>query len=150
MAWTTPTVRTTGDLMTAAIWNQDVVANPIALTPAGFTATFDGGGGPIATNARLDLEIPFKCDITQVTCLADTVGSIIFDLYKGTYGGYAPGTANTITASAKPTIAGTTKAQDATLTGWTKSLAAGDIIRINVDSCSTITRCSLNVRLTRS
>lgn len=31
MAWITPSARTTGDLITAAIWNQDVVANPIAL-----------------------------------------------------------------------------------------------------------------------
>jgi hypothetical protein len=31
MAWVTPTTRTTGALITAAIWNQDVVENPIAL-----------------------------------------------------------------------------------------------------------------------
>lgn len=31
MAWLTPSTRTTGDLITAAIWNQDVVANPQAL-----------------------------------------------------------------------------------------------------------------------
>lgn len=28
MAWVTPVVRATGDLITAAIWNQDVVYNP--------------------------------------------------------------------------------------------------------------------------
>ncbi len=31
MAWVSPSNRTTGTLITAAIWNQDVVANPIAL-----------------------------------------------------------------------------------------------------------------------
>lgn len=31
MAWVTPTSRSTGDLITAAIWNQDVVSNVIAL-----------------------------------------------------------------------------------------------------------------------
>lgn len=31
MAWVTPSTRTTGDLITAAIWNQDVVANPQSL-----------------------------------------------------------------------------------------------------------------------
>lgn len=31
MAWVSPSTRTTGTLITAAIWNQDVVANPIAL-----------------------------------------------------------------------------------------------------------------------
>ena len=33
MAWVTPSSRSTGDLITAAIWNQDVVANPIATAP---------------------------------------------------------------------------------------------------------------------
>lgn len=28
MAWVTPVVRATGDIITAAIWNQDVVGNP--------------------------------------------------------------------------------------------------------------------------
>lgn len=33
MAWVTPSTRSTGDLITAAIWNSDVVNNPIALAP---------------------------------------------------------------------------------------------------------------------
>ena len=33
MAWVTPSSRSTGDLITAAIWNADVVANPIAIAP---------------------------------------------------------------------------------------------------------------------
>lgn len=28
MAWVTPSSRTTGELVTAAIWNQDAVQNP--------------------------------------------------------------------------------------------------------------------------
>ena len=31
MAWITPTTRSTGTLITASIWNQDAVDNPIAL-----------------------------------------------------------------------------------------------------------------------
>ncbi len=31
MAWSSPSTRTTGDLITAAIWNQDVVSNPLSL-----------------------------------------------------------------------------------------------------------------------
>lgn len=36
MAWVTPVNRATGDIITAAIWNQDIVSNLIALD-----ATFD-------------------------------------------------------------------------------------------------------------
>lgn len=33
MAWTTPTTRATGDLITAAIWNADLVNNILTLGP---------------------------------------------------------------------------------------------------------------------
>ncbi|MGE0464597.1 MAG: hypothetical protein AB7Q16_24785 [Vicinamibacterales bacterium] len=35
MSWNTPTARTTGELITASIWNQDVKDNPIALRAGG-------------------------------------------------------------------------------------------------------------------
>jgi hypothetical protein len=45
VAWSTPSARTTGELITAAIWNQDVKDNPIALR---------GGAIAIASQAALD------------------------------------------------------------------------------------------------
>lgn len=39
MAWVSPSSRTTGTLITAAIWNQDVVDNPLLLK----TPVTDGG-----------------------------------------------------------------------------------------------------------
>jgi len=51
--------------------------------------------------------------------------------------------ADSITASAPPTVSTATKAQDATLTGWTTSVTAGDILGFNVDSITTATRAHL-------
>jgi hypothetical protein len=41
MAWTSPTTRTTGDLITAAIWNTDLVDNLSETTPAKVTTKGD-------------------------------------------------------------------------------------------------------------
>jgi hypothetical protein len=151
MAWTTPTTRSTGDLITAAIWNQDVVGNPIALTPAGIVAIFDGGGGAIADDVQLMIEVPFKCDIDRVTLLADQSGSIVIDIWKDTYANYPPVNADSITASATPTISAATKDQDSTLTGWTTAIAAGDILCFAVEGAATdITRCTAALKVSRS
>lgn len=51
MAWVAPTTRTLGDLITAAIWNQDVVANTIALEAGGLPAAdYDSGWFAVAHN----------------------------------------------------------------------------------------------------
>src|SRR5207245_657787 len=56
-----------------------------------------------------------------------------------------PTVANTITASAKPTLTTATKATSSVLTGWTTSCAVGDILEINVDSVSTVTKVYLDI-----
>jgi hypothetical protein len=110
----------------------------------------DGGGDVISTGVKGDLEVPYNCNIDRATLLADQSGSIVIDVWKDTYANYPPTIADTITASAKPTLATAVKSQDATLTGWTKAVASGSTLRINVDSCSTITRCLLSLKVTRT
>jgi hypothetical protein len=150
MSWTTPTTRAPNYLVTAANdWNV-LVNDLIALTPTGFIYVCDGGGAAITTGIKVDIEVFFKCDIARVTLLADQAGSIVWDVWKDVYANFPPTGADTITAAAKPTISAATKAQDATLAGWTKALADGDILRLNVDSCATITRCSFCCKVTRS
>lgn len=114
------------------------------------TITFiiDGGGVTITTGIKGDLEIPFACTIVAATLLADQSGSIVIDIWKDTYANYPPTVADTITASAKPTISTATKSQDTTLTGWTTAITAGDTLRFNVDSVTTIQRVTLSLKVT--
>jgi hypothetical protein len=121
-----------------------------ALKTATITYIIDGGGSAITTGIKGDLEIPFGCTINQVTMLADTSGSITVDIWKDTYANYPPTVADTITAAAKPTITTATKNQDATLTGWTTGVTAGDTLRFNVDSAATITRVTISLKVTRT
>lgn len=111
--------------------------------------TIDGGGSAITTGIKGFIEIPFACTITRVTMLADQSGSAVVDIWKDTYANYPPTDADSITASAVPTISTATKSQDSTLTGWTTSVSAGDIIGFNVDSASTITRLTITLKTTR-
>jgi len=110
----------------------------------------DGGGSVLTTGIKGDLEIPFACTINQVTTLLDQSGSIVVDIWKDTYANYPPTVADTITASAKPTVSTAVKAQDSTLTGWTTAIAAGDSLRFNVDSITTATRCLISLKVTKT
>lgn len=153
MAWVSPTTRSTGDLITAAIWNSDVVNNPIALTPAGIEFFIDGGGAVITTGVKGVLEVPFKCDIGAVRLLADQAGTIQVDIWKDTYANYPPTDADSITSSAVPNLATVAKSEDTTLTGWTTAIADGDILYYNVDASpapASVTWVLVSLDVTRS
>lgn len=110
----------------------------------------DGGGATITSGLKGDFRIPFACTITEATLLADQSGSIVVDIWKDTLANYPPTVADTITASAKPTLSSATNSTDTTLTGWTTSVAAGDTFRINVDSIATCQRVTLMLKLVKT
>ena len=95
------------------------------------------------------LEVPFACTINRVTMLADQSGSLVVDIWKDTYANYPPLDADSITASAVPTITTAVKSQDSTLTGWTTAVTAGDILAFNVDSSTTITQATVSLKCTK-
>ena len=74
-------------------------------------------------------------------------GSIVVDIWRDVFG-TAPDNADSITASAPITLTSAQSSTDTTLTGWTKTLAARNILRFNIDSVTAITR--LNILLTVS
>ena len=110
----------------------------------------DGGGSAITTGVKGDLVIDYACTINSATLLADQSGSIVIDIWKDSYANFPPTVADTITASAKPTLSGAQKSQDTTLTGWTTSIAAGETLRFNVDSVATVQRVTLSLKVTRT
>ena len=150
MSYVTPTPPTVGDLITNQRWVQDVVDNMIAMTPSGIPFFIDGGGAVLTVGVKGTLEVPFKCDINSVRLLPDQSGSVVVDIWKDSFANYPPTDADSITASAVPTIVSATKSEDVTLTGWTTALAAGDILYFNVDSATTITWVLVSLRVTRS
>jgi hypothetical protein len=115
----------------------------------------DGGGSALTTGIKGYLSIPFAwSDISSAILLADVSGSVVVDIFKCTYSAFDPAThpasGDKITASAPPTISSAKKSSDSTLTGWTKTGSAGDILAFNVNSATTITRVTAILNLVRS
>lgn len=101
----------------------------------------DGGGKVIATGNKGYQDIPFNCTIKSWEVLPDVTGSIVIDLLVGTYATHP--TYTSITASDKPTVTAASKATGSALTGWTTALVAGQKLKCNVDSCTTVTLATL-------
>lgn len=116
----------------------------------GVEVVIDGGGATITTGIKGDVRVPYAGTITKVTLLADATGSIVIDIWKDTYANYPPLVADSITASAKPTLSSAVKSENSTLTGWTTAVSAGDILRFNVDSAATVTRVALILEMLRT
>ena len=143
--------------------NQAAARTTLGLTPGTDVMTYnnnnrdvaipfiiDGGGSAITTGVKGYIEIPFGGTIVSNRLLADQSGSIVVDIWKDTYANAPPTVADTITASAKPTLSSAQKSQDTTLTGWTTSVTAGDWLGFNVDSATTVTRVTLSLVIRRT
>jgi len=115
-----------------------------------FSVTIDGGGDAIATGKKAWLVMPFACTLNNWTIAANASGAIVIDINRSTYANFA--STVSITNGHEPTItASAQKAQDTDLSDWTSvAIVAGDVIEFEVDSCTTISRCTLAVKYTRS
>jgi hypothetical protein len=112
--------------------------------------TIDGGGSAITTGLKGFVRVPYAGTITKATLLADQSGTIVIDVWKDTYANAPPTDADSITASAPPTLSSATKSEDGTLTGWTTAVTAGDVLAFSVDSAATVTRVTLLLEITKS
>jgi hypothetical protein len=128
---------------------QGVIGNTGAVT-ASVLFQISNDGASLTTGIKGDVVIPFNATITEWSLLADQTGSAVVDIWKDTYGNYPPTVGDSITGSAKPTITSSDKGQSSTLTGWTTTVNAGDILRFNIDSVSTIQRLSINLKISRT
>lgn len=121
-----------------------------SLRDAGIIAVFDGGAIPIPTGVGVDIEVPFNCTINECNMYAVQSGDLIVDIWKDSHANFPPTLADSITASAKPTITASNKSQDSTLTGWNTSIAAGDILRFNIDFVSNIIKATVVLEVSKS
>jgi len=103
---------------------------------------FDGGGSALTSGKAYTYFVPFACTITAWNMTVDT-GTATVDVWKVASGTAIPTITNTITASALPAIASGTALHSTTLTGWTTSVAANDIIAFNLNAVSSATKVSI-------
>ena len=110
-----------------------------------------GGGLVLETGVvdGADFELPFNGHFVAARLVSDAVGSIVIDIWKDSYANFPPTVADTITASAKPTLSAAQRSEDTTLVGWTRNFIKGDWLRFNIDSIATITGCNLTLTVER-
>ena len=112
-----------------------------------FGITVDGGGSVLTSGSKGFVVIPFDCTITGWSIVADQSGSVTFGVEKAA-DGVIPTTS--IVASAAPALSASQILRSTTLTGWTTSVAANDVIEFLVSgSPATITRATLQIHYTR-
>ena len=126
-------------------------APPVTLPNRVIGFDFDNGGLLLPVGlTTIPVQVAFAHTIISATIVSfNTVtglapaGSIQVDVWRDSYANYPPTVADSITAAAKPTLTGASKATDATLTGWSKTGAAGDIYVATIVSASSIVAASL-------
>lgn len=121
--------------------------NVSATETGSYGITIDGSGSVITTGVKGYLIIPYNYTITSWSIIGDTTGSIVFDIWKNNSA--IPTIADTITASAKPTLSSQQFLSSTTLTGWTTGGLANDKIIISVNSVSTLTKVTLTINLNK-
>ena len=108
----------------------------------------DGGGVAITAGSKLLIPNLPAGTLLDWTLTSDATGSIVIDLKKATYSNFP--TTTSITGSAKPTLSSARKGSSSTLTSWTTSISAGDVLEVVVDSASTVQLATLTLTLRRS
>lgn len=122
-------------------------------TTQAITLTVDGQGVVLTTGVKGYFQVPVSCTIVSWTILSvdatPTSGAIVFDVWNAPYASYPPTVANTITASAKPTITASGIQNTSTSVGtWTTAITAGDCLGFNIDSVSSFTKVLLEIVVT--
>src|ERR1700675_542026 len=93
--------------------------------------TIDGGGQPIATGVKGQLNIPVNCTITGWVLTADQAGSAVVDVLRSTYGAFP--TTSSIASTNKPTLSSAQKNENLAVNVWTTALNAGDQLQFNLN-----------------
>ena len=112
----------------------------------------DGGGSVITTGIKGDVRISFNCTVIDWTILADQTGAILIDIWKDVYANFPPDNSDSMPGTNEPEIVATDdSATSSSLGGWTTTtITAGDTLRFNVDSVTSITRATLILTLART
>jgi hypothetical protein len=127
-----------------------VMLQPITIAGGSSTKTvgvvFDGGGSPPTAGSVGYLVCQTTGTIDQWSIVADTSGSAVVDVWKAA--GAIPTDANRIAGTEKLTLSAQQLASDTSLSTWTTAVTAGDVFGFELESVSTCTRLTCEVRLT--
>jgi hypothetical protein len=128
----------------------------LAYTPADISAnpkrtigmTFDGGGSPPTVGSVGYVVCQHSGTIDRWNIIADVSGSAVVDVWKAA--GTIPINANSIAGTEKLTLSAQQLASDTSLSTWTTAVTAGDVFAFEIESVSTCTRLTCEVRISET
>jgi hypothetical protein len=117
-------------------------------------AVIDGGELPIQAGNKVDIIIDYPCTILGWRLVAEPVpgqqaGSIVIDIWNEVQASHLPTASKTITGDAKPAIHNGNQAIGPT-DAWKTGLEEGDVLRINVESCTNLKRATLSLKVAKN
>lgn len=149
--WMIPLATVTVAATVASIEAADVADARLNIAGAMIGVVIDEGGAALSASTsvpKIQLQVPFSGYILGWSIIGDVAGAIVIDVHKSTYAAFP--TTSTMCTSAKPTITATNqKATGALAAADWVAITEGDILEFYVDSCTTITRANLNLKMVR-
>ena len=147
MSWATPRTWSPGELVTATLMNEQLRDNLNAIAPGQITIGIGAAGnGTITTGEKTRVPIEKPLRITGWTVVGDASGSIVVDIWRGTFASPATTNASSIAGTEKPTLSAVQRARDLTLTTWDDEIDAGDELVFVVDSAATVQQVTVTLR----
>lgn len=135
------------DITSASMWLVKVAGPQIT----GAMNFMIGDGTNVITPGQWgQIRWPYDGTLVRASLMSQISGSIVVDIYGDSWANYPPNSADSITASAKPTLSNQRNSEDTTLSGWTTDFSEGDVYVFNVDSASTVTRVTLELKYTKA
>lgn len=111
----------------------------------------DGGGAAIATGFKGAVRVHAAWTIVGVSLVGDASGGAVVDIWNDVLSNGMPTDADSITASAPPTISSGAYAEDLTLAGWSTSVLDGRLLGFNLDAnAGGHTRLTVCLKLARA
>lgn len=136
-------------LNSTGLLNTDALDTSSRTSSIGFE--FNAASGGIQAGWQAIARLPFPATIVGAYVQCMQSGSITIDIWAAAFSpSSAPSDANSITSAAPLTVTTNFGVADTTLTGWSVSRAAGDIIVANVDSVTGMDDCLAHLQLLKN
>lgn len=118
--------------------------------PDSIAAVFHGSGVVLGSGLRVDVVVPYDCEVVGYTVLGDLTGSVSLSVHKASYADWPDTETAMATGGAGPSITTARKNQGDTSTWATTTISAGDVLIFRVQSASDITRAVLTLSVNRT
>lgn len=118
--------------------------------PDSIAAVFHGSGVVLGSGLRVDVVVPYDCEVVGYTVLGDLTGSVSLSVHKASYADWPDTETAMATGGSGPNITSARKSQAGVGTWSETAISAGDVLIFRVQSATDITRAVLTLSVNRT